>query len=190
MASERKRRTGKAGETAEKLAEQLAGQTEEKMKQARRQALKTALQLVELQQKTFDGAFKLIEQLQDHSEESVRNTLEGADWMPDEGKQVVEEWVNTLRKGSSAFEKTIDKSFGLVSKYLERVQRETGAPKKKPAKKKAAAKKLTAKKKSTARKTPAKKKTAPKKKPAAKKKSAAKKKTATKGRSAAKRKAR
>ena len=165
---------------AEKVKENLSGQAEETREQARRKAIEAALGLVDFQQKTFDGTFKLIKQFQSHSEKAVKDMAHKAEWMPEEGKEVVDEWVNTLRRGSAEFQKVVDKSFDLFENYLERVKEEGGgasdtkAGRKEKAKAKAKPKaKLKSKAKADDKpKTKAKAKTKTGAKKAAKKKSA------------------
>jgi hypothetical protein len=163
----------------EKLRDQLEARAEDTADQTRRRAAKLALSVVDFQKTTFDNTFKVITQLQEQSEKIVTSMLNDADWMPKEGKAVVKEWTNLLKSARRDFEKTVDRSFDLISDLLERVGDAKPAKKKKAAAKKktAAKKKPAAKKKAAAKKPAAKKKATAKKKPAAKKKTAAKKKS-------------
>lgn len=145
---------------ADKVREQLSCRAEDAREQARRSALKTAQGMMQLQQKTFDGTIKLIAQLQDQTEKAVKDAVTGSQWLPKEGKAVVDEWIKTIHSGRVRFQQTVDKSFDLVLDYLKRVQDTPGeeaATAAKPAAKKSAAKKKPVKKSAKA-------KTAPKKK--------------------------
>ena len=183
----------KAEKKAGKLKETVANQAEDTMEQTQRQAARTARSVVKLQQKTFDSAFDLIAQLQDHSQKTLSEMVDNANWMPEEGKEIVDEWLATLHSGRKQFQKTVDKSFTLLSDYLNRVEPAKGKKKKTAAKKTAAKKKTTTKKtaakKATVKKKTAAKKTAVKKKTAAKK-TVAKKKPATKKKTTARAKSR
>ncbi len=161
------KRTEDLRDSLEKSAEQAADQTS-------RRAAKLALAVVEFQKSAFDNAFKVLGQVQDQSTKAVSGMLLEADWLPREGKQVVREWSRVLHDGRKEFEQTVDKSFDLVTHFLDRVQE--GKPSKAAAKKKVATKKKPAPKKAAAKKPAATKAVAKKavakvapKKPAAKK---------------------
>lgn len=113
---------------ARKVKKELSSRTGEAKTQARRQAVKTAQNVVRLQQKTFDSVFKLVGQLQDHSQKVIKDAVGKAEWLPKEGKAVVEEWIKMLHGSRVKFQDTVDKSFGLVTQFLNRVEREE-APK-------------------------------------------------------------
>jgi hypothetical protein len=147
----------------EDLRDQLESSAEETADQTARRAAKLALSVVEFQKTTFETSFKLLSRLQDQSTKAVSGTLLDAKWVPKEGKQVVREWTRLIEGGRKDFESTVDKSFGLITEFLDRVQEG------KPTKKKAAPKKATKKpvaKKAVARKPAA--KPAPAKKAVAK----------------------
>ena len=164
----------KAQKTAVKAANKLKDNVTEKMDDAKVQSERAAIEatqgILDLHKKTFDGAFKILTKLQAHSERMLTDAVTGAEWMPKEGKELVREWIDVLRSGSDQFQKSVDKTFGLASSFLSRVETER-LPKKKAAKKKPAAAKAPVKKaaakKPAAKKAPVKKAAA--KKPAAKK---------------------
>lgn len=145
------------GSRIEQVKQKISAQREKARRQAWDTAIDTAIGLVKLHRKTFDSTFKLIARLQDHSEKAVHELAAGAAWMPNEGKEVVEEWIETVRRGRVRFQKSVDKSFDLMREYFERVQ---AAAKQEPGqagvstagKRKAEAKKRTAGRKAMARK--------------------------------------
>jgi hypothetical protein len=110
----------------------------------RERTAQMALSVIELQRKTFDGTLKGIGRLQDQTGKMLHKIAQSAAWVPDEGKQVVDEWNKATHRGREDFQKTMDKSFDLLSHYFERVRK--GEPVKKHAapKKRAAAKKKAA----------------------------------------------
>ncbi len=152
-----KKRAGKqrpsGGSRAEEVKRRLSAQTEKARRQAWDKTIDTAIGLVKLHRKTFDSTFKLLAQLQDHSGKAVHELASGAAWMPKEGKEVVEEWIETVRRGRIRFQKSVDKSFDLMREYFERVQaaakQERGQAEASP---RASVKKRTAKRKATVRK--------------------------------------
>lgn len=107
---------------ADKFREKVAQSADDAREQARRNALKIVEGMMQLQQKTFDGAFKLLSQMQDHTEKTVKDFVSDSQWLPKEGKAVVNEWIKTVHSGRVRFQETVDKSFDLVMAYLKRVQ--------------------------------------------------------------------
>ncbi|MFM1919205.1 MAG: hypothetical protein RLZZ303_839 [Candidatus Hydrogenedentota bacterium] len=167
----------KAIKRTEALRDSLEKSAEDTAEQTTRRAAKLALAVVEFQKTTFHNTFKVLGQVQDQSTKAVSGMLLDADWLPREGKQVVREWSRVLHDGRKEFEHTVDKSFELVTHFLERMQDGKPAKKKASPAKKSAAKKPVAKKpaaKKAAVKKPVAKKPAPAKKPVAKKPAAKK----------------
>lgn len=145
---------------ARKRGEQVVREAEKSMDSAREQTQKRAARLatsvVEFQKNTFDTSLDALGRLQKRSDQLVRRAVKDANWVPGEGKDVVEEWVSTMEKARADFKRATDKSFDLVLKYLKRMERgDSGAkakssPKAKPSKKPAARRKASTKKKAQA----------------------------------------
>ncbi len=150
----RKSRSGKSG-SATKMGVIIPMFTAKKQKKAVqkkvkalgdgtvRRATKLALNLVDFQKTTFDNTIRVFSVLQVQTEKLIEELTVKSNWMPKEGKKVVEEWIKTVNRSRNDFKKTMDRSFDLISEYLKRVQDEEAAkakPKAKPAKAKAKAK--------------------------------------------------
>lgn len=134
----------RVAERAEKLRDKMGKRVEETAEQARNRAAKLAVSIIAFQKSTFDGTFKVLSQVQKQSEDFVADYLGKASWMPKEGQAVVNEWTKMLQGGRKDFQKTVDKSFDLISTYVKRVSNGTAASAKAELKK--AAKKRPAKK--------------------------------------------
>ena len=123
-----------------------------------KRAASLALKAVRLQKTAFDRAIDGLGRVQDQSAKLLQRAAKNASWTPDEGKEIVNEWIQSMERGRNDFKKTMDSSFDLLKKYFERVETKAGgskpkasttkkstvkkaAPKKKPAKRKAATKK-------------------------------------------------
>ncbi len=104
-----------------------------------------ALGMIELQRKTFVASLRGVGKLQEQTGKMLHKVAQNASWVPDEGRQVVDEWTKATSRGREDFQKTMEKSFDLLSHYFRRVKK--GAPAAKPAAKRkprAAAKKKAA----------------------------------------------
>jgi hypothetical protein len=106
----------------------------------RERSAQMALSVIELQRKTFDNTLKGVGKLQDQTGKMLHKMAQNSSWVPDEGKQVVDEWNKATHRGREEFKKTMDKSFDLLARYFERVKKGP-APKKPAARKRAPAKK-------------------------------------------------
>ena len=147
--------SGKAASNATDAARRAADWGREA---GRKRAAEMALATIELQRKTFNGAIRGLGTLQDQTGKMLHRFAQSASWVPDEGRQVVDEWTSASKRGRDDFQKTMEKSFDLLAHYFERVKKGAPAAKKKTSTKKKSATKRkasTKRKKSAARKPPA-----------------------------------
>ncbi|NLN91762.1 MAG: histone H1-like repetitive region-containing protein [Candidatus Hydrogenedens sp.] len=140
-----------------------------------------AKRLLEIQKSAMKTGLSMMSKANGHVDKIVAEKLKEQEWMPEEGKECIDEWTEMLDSGLTEFSRVVDSSFEKMLQLVERSSKKK-APAKKAAAKKPAAKKATAKK-APAKKAVAKKATAKK---AASKKSAAAKKPAVKKASAKK----
>lgn len=136
----------------------------------------TAKRLLEIQQGTIKTGLGLVSKANKQVDKILRDSVKKQEWMPEEGKECVDEWADMLDAGLTEFSRVVDSSFEKILQVVERSSKKEdkadtkaeakAAPAKKAATKKAAASKATTKK--PAVKKPATKK-APAKKPATKK---------------------
>ncbi len=110
----------------------------------REPAAKFALSAIEYQRKAIHNALRGIGKLQDQTGKLVLKMAQGSAWMPDEGRQVVDEWNKATQRGREDFEKTMNKSFDLLSAYFERLKKGQAGKKAAAARKRAPAKRKPA----------------------------------------------
>lgn len=79
-------------------------------------------QILEFNRATFDGSFDAVVAFQDQQEQMVNDLLERVAFVPEEGKQLVSEWIETFKKGREDFRTTVEKSYDLVERYLDRIE--------------------------------------------------------------------
>lgn len=85
---------------------------------------KVALRVIELEKKAFDRIAEQAGSLQNRADKMVHKRVEAAKWMPKEGKQLVAEWLHTMKKGRSDLRRAVDVSFDLSAEFVKRL----GAP--------------------------------------------------------------
>lgn len=81
-------------------------------------------QIVEFQKQAFDSTFDAVVALQDQQEQFLTDLLERSSVVPEEGKQVINEWVETFRRSREDFKAAADKSYDLMEQYFERDEEE------------------------------------------------------------------
>lgn len=82
-------------------------------------------QLVEFQKSMFDSTFDAIVGFQDRQEELFNEMVEKSQMLPDEGKQIVREWIETYKKSREDFRDTVESSYNLVDDYFDRLEEES-----------------------------------------------------------------
>ncbi len=79
---------------------------------------KIAKQMIDFNKTTFDNSFSAMIMLQEQTEKMVNMSLEQATWLPENGKDVINEWLVTYKKGREDFKKTMDENFKKVEKFF------------------------------------------------------------------------
>ncbi len=75
-------------------------------------------QMIDFQKATFDNSFKAMTTLQEQGEKMVSSFLEQAQFLPEEGKKAISDWIEAYRKGRDEFRNTVEKNFGKVQEYF------------------------------------------------------------------------
>jgi hypothetical protein len=85
-----------------------------------------AKQVIDFQKTTFDNTFNAISMLQDQTEKAFKTLLEAGMWpLPEEGKKVVNEWVQSFKKGREEFKKVMDDGFDRVEHFFTQEKAKT-----------------------------------------------------------------
>ncbi len=80
---------------------------------------KVTRQVIDFQKATFDNTFNVISMFQDQAEKTFYTFLNTGIWpVPEEGKKVLNEWTQSLKKGREEFKKVIDDGFKRVENYF------------------------------------------------------------------------
>ena len=99
----------------------------------RQRTAKVVLRVIELEKKAFDRVAESVGSLQARADKMVQKRVEGAKWMPKEGKQLVVEWLHTLKKSRGDVRKAVDTSFDLSTEFVKRVSEPAASTSKKRA---------------------------------------------------------
>jgi hypothetical protein len=75
-------------------------------------------QLMDFQKTTVDNSFNAMKMVQEQTEKIARSFLDQANWLPEEGKKVVDQWVSAYKKGQEDYKKVVDENFKKVEDYF------------------------------------------------------------------------
>ncbi len=73
---------------------------------------KMAKDLIEFQKAAFDNTFSAITMMQDQAERATKMFLETSMMpIPEEGKKILDEWVQAFKRGREEFKRAVDESY-------------------------------------------------------------------------------
>jgi predicted outer membrane protein len=76
-------------------------------------------QMLTFQKTTFDNSFNSMIMLQQQTENLLKEYTEKADWLPSEGKEAIESWINAYKMGREKFKKDVDVSFDKITEIIK-----------------------------------------------------------------------
>ena len=82
--------------------------------------MKMAKQMIDFNKSSFDNTFNALTLLQEQYERMINSFMDQAAWLPEEGKKVLNEWLDSYKKGREAFKETVDASFKKVEDYFSK----------------------------------------------------------------------
>ena len=85
--------------------------------------LKLAKQMIDFNKATFDNTFSAMVLLQEQMEKMVGAFMEQSTFLPAEGRKMLDEWVESFKKGRENFKKTVDEGFAKVEDYFTEAAR-------------------------------------------------------------------
>lgn len=75
-------------------------------------------QMLEFNKAAFDSNFKNMSFFQNHSEQYIFRFLDRSDWIPEESKKVVSEWLNAYKKSYENFKGCADENYRKAMDYF------------------------------------------------------------------------
>lgn len=77
-----------------------------------------AKQMVDFNKTAFDNSYEAMSVIQDQTEKMVTAMMEQTAFFPEEGKKLVNDWINTYKKGREEFKAAADENFKKVEAYF------------------------------------------------------------------------
>ena len=75
-------------------------------------------QMIDFNKATFDNTFNAMMMLQEQAERAANTLMEQANWLPEDGKKAINEWVKAYKKGREDFKKVVDENFQKVESFF------------------------------------------------------------------------
>jgi uncharacterized coiled-coil DUF342 family protein len=74
--------------------------------------------MIDFNKATFDNTFNAMVMLQEQAERAANTLMEQANWLPEDGKKAINEWVKAYKKGREDFKKVVDENFQKVESFF------------------------------------------------------------------------
>ena len=81
-------------------------------------------QMIDFQKASFDNSFSAMVMIQEQAEKMAKTFLDQANWLPDDGKGVLNQWIGAYKKGRDEFKKSVDENFQKVDEYFGTSEKE------------------------------------------------------------------
>jgi uncharacterized coiled-coil DUF342 family protein len=75
-------------------------------------------QMIDFNKATFDNTFNAMVMLQEQAERAANTLMEQANWLPEDGKKAINEWVKAYKKGREDFKMVVDENFQKVESFF------------------------------------------------------------------------
>jgi hypothetical protein len=75
-------------------------------------------QMIDFQKASFDNSFNAMVMIQEQTEKMAKNFLDQASWLPEDGKNVLTQWIGAYRKGRDTFKKSVDENYRKVEEFF------------------------------------------------------------------------
>jgi polyhydroxyalkanoate synthesis regulator phasin len=76
-------------------------------------------QLLDFQKMTIDNSFIAMKTVQEQTEKIAKSFVDQANWLPEDGKKVLDQWVDAYKKGQDNYKKLVDENFKKVEEYFD-----------------------------------------------------------------------
>ncbi|MDZ7579497.1 MAG: hypothetical protein U5R30_02415 [Deltaproteobacteria bacterium] len=80
-------------------------------------------QMLDFNKAAFENSFKAMLTIGEQNEKMMNTFLMQATWLPEEGKKLIQEWVDAYKKGCQDFKKTADDNYKKVADFFDAAQK-------------------------------------------------------------------
>lgn len=76
-------------------------------------------QMIEFNQSAFNNSYNAMVMLQEQFEHVANTVLEQATWLPAEGRNAIENWVQSYKTGRDNYKQYMEESYRQVEKFFQ-----------------------------------------------------------------------
>ncbi|MEN6359937.1 MAG: hypothetical protein ABFD59_07770 [Smithella sp.] len=76
--------------------------------------------MIEFNKSLLDNTFSAISTIQDQSAKMFTDFMDKANWLPDDGKKAINNWLAAYKKGRDDFKTATDEKYEKVANYFLR----------------------------------------------------------------------
>jgi hypothetical protein len=106
--------------------------------------------ILDFQKDVFSQWYDVLTCMQEQATTSLQSVMDQSNWMPDEGRRMLQNWVDACQKGCDDYKELVEDSLSGLEKVLVIPSKKAAASNKAPVAKKAAKKRSPRKAKTTA----------------------------------------
>ena len=77
-------------------------------------------QMIKFNKTIFDNAFKAMQMAQDQGEKMITSLVDQASWLPEDGKNTINDWVKAYQKGCNEFKDNVDQQYKKVEDFFSK----------------------------------------------------------------------
>lgn len=77
-------------------------------------------EMIKFNKLVLDNTFNAISTIQDQSARMFTDFMDKANWLPDDGKKAINDWVSAYKKGRIDFKTATDEKYEKVANYFLR----------------------------------------------------------------------
>ena len=75
-------------------------------------------EMIKFNKSVLDNTFNTITSIQDQLATMFTSCMDKADWLPDDGKKAIDDWVSAYKKGRHDFKTATDEKYEKVTNYF------------------------------------------------------------------------
>jgi|WetSurMetagenome_2_1015567.scaffolds.fasta_scaffold1828424_1 hypothetical protein len=83
------------------------------------------MEMIKFNKSVLDNTFNAISTIQDQSEKIFTTFMDKANWLPDDGKKAINDWIAAYKRGRTDFKMATDAKYEKVANYFMK-QTDTG----------------------------------------------------------------
>jgi len=77
-----------------------------------------ARQMIQFNKTAMDNSFKAMNMAYEQNERMVESMLTQSNWMPENGRKAIQDWMGAFKTGCNDFKKMLDENYSKMETYF------------------------------------------------------------------------